>query len=128
MTTASIRNWLSTIERGAPMALRRPISRVRSVTVTNMMFITPMAPTSNETAATHPSSAVNVSVVEVAVLNRLASLSTLNGRLATVVSFCAARMLSTSLWARVSVAEDFPCTSSSLNDWDSPVSWSWTAV
>ncbi len=31
----------------APMALRNPISRIRSVTDTNMMFITPMPPTSN---------------------------------------------------------------------------------
>ena len=32
--------------RRAPMALRTPISRVRSVTETSMMFITPMPPTS----------------------------------------------------------------------------------
>ena len=30
----------------APSALRMPISRVRSVTLTSMMFITPMPPTS----------------------------------------------------------------------------------
>ena len=40
----------------APTALRMPISRVRSVTVTSMMFITPMPPTSSEIAATAPSS------------------------------------------------------------------------
>ena len=34
-------------ERRAPMALRTPISRVRSVTDTSMMFITPMPPTSS---------------------------------------------------------------------------------
>ena len=43
----------------APIALRMPISRVRSVTVTSMMFITPMPPTSSEIAATAPSSTVN---------------------------------------------------------------------
>ena len=32
--------------RRAPTALRTPISRVRSVTDTSMMFITPMPPTS----------------------------------------------------------------------------------
>ena len=32
--------------RRAPMALRTPISRVRSVTDTSMMFMTPMPPTS----------------------------------------------------------------------------------
>ena len=46
--------------RRAPIALRMPISRVRSVTVTSMMFITPMPPTSSEIAATAPSSTVNV--------------------------------------------------------------------
>ena len=32
----------------APSALRTPISRVRSVTATSMMFMTPMPPTSSE--------------------------------------------------------------------------------
>ena len=44
--------------RRAPIALRMPISRVRSVTVTSMMFITPIPPTSSEIAATAPSSVV----------------------------------------------------------------------
>ena len=35
----------------APMAIRRPISFVRSVTVTYMMFIMPMPPTTNEMEA-----------------------------------------------------------------------------
>ena len=38
--------------RRAPIALRMPISRVRSVTVTSMMFMTPIPPTSSEIAAT----------------------------------------------------------------------------
>ena len=50
----------------APMALRMPISRVRSVTVTSMMFMTPMPPTRREIAATAPSSTVNVWLDEVA--------------------------------------------------------------
>ena len=33
----------------APIALRMPISRVRSVTDTNIMFITPIPPTNSET-------------------------------------------------------------------------------
>jgi hypothetical protein len=45
-TTASMRNWLRTVAEEAPMALRRPISRVRSVTETSMMFMMPMPPTS----------------------------------------------------------------------------------
>ena len=41
--------------RRAPMARRNPISRVRSVTLTSMMFITPMPPTSSDTAAAEAS-------------------------------------------------------------------------
>src|SRR5664280_916220 len=67
MTTASIRNWLNTTDLGAPIALRMPISRVRSVTVTNMMYMTPIAPTSSDPAATQPSSAVKVFELDVAV-------------------------------------------------------------
>ena len=51
-------------ERRAPIALRMPISRVRSVTLTSMMFITPMPPTSSEIAATSPSSVVKTLLVE----------------------------------------------------------------
>ncbi len=35
----------------APIAMRTPISRVRSVTDTSMMFMMPMPPTSSETPA-----------------------------------------------------------------------------
>ena len=38
--------------RRAPSALRMPISRVRSVTDTSMMFMITMPPTSSEIAAT----------------------------------------------------------------------------
>ena len=50
--------------RRAPTALRIPISRVRSVTETSMMFITPIPPTSSEIAATSPSSVVNTLLVD----------------------------------------------------------------
>ena len=53
-----------------------PISRVRSVTVTSMMFITPMPPTSSEIAATAPSSTVNVWLVLFDVASSDAWLST----------------------------------------------------
>ena len=46
----------STSRRRAPSDSRRPISRVRSVTDTSMMFMMPMPPTSSETAATLASS------------------------------------------------------------------------
>ena len=51
----------------APRALRSPISRMRSVTETNMMFMTPMPPTSNEMPATPPRRIVSVRSTEVAV-------------------------------------------------------------
>ena len=46
-----------------------PISRVRSVTVTSMMLVMPIPPTSRLIPATAPSSTVNVSVVSVRVLS-----------------------------------------------------------
>ena len=42
---ASVRNCMTMSRRTAPMALRTPISRVRSVTETSMTFITPTPPT-----------------------------------------------------------------------------------
>ena len=51
----------------APVAMRMPISRVRSVTLTSMMFMTPMPPTSSEIAAIEPSRIVSVFCVSVAV-------------------------------------------------------------
>ena len=48
---ASVRNWREMSRRSAPSALRRPISFVRSVTETSMMFITPTPPTTRAIAA-----------------------------------------------------------------------------
>jgi hypothetical protein len=42
--TASTRNWARMRRRRAPSARRTPISLVRSVTETSMMFMTPMPP------------------------------------------------------------------------------------
>ena len=53
-TTASSRNWRRMVPRLAPMALRMPISLVRSVTVTSMMFMMPMPPTIREMLAMPP--------------------------------------------------------------------------
>ncbi len=47
----SIRNCSSTSARLAPRALRTPISRVRSVTLTSMMFMITMPPTTSEMPA-----------------------------------------------------------------------------
>ena len=46
----------------APTAMRRPISRVRSVTDTSMMFMMPTPPTISDTRATNSSERVIVSV------------------------------------------------------------------
>ena len=61
-TTLSSRNCCRITPRPAPMAFRMPISRVRSVTVTSMMFIMPMPPTTREMAAIPPSSTVRMPV------------------------------------------------------------------
>ncbi len=59
-STASMMNCMSTRPRRAPSALRRPISRVRSVTATSMMFITPMPPTTSAKAHIKRPAAVTV--------------------------------------------------------------------
>ena len=51
----------------APRALRKPISRMRSVTETSMMFMTPMPPTMREIAAMPPRRMVSVWSTEVLV-------------------------------------------------------------
>ena len=56
------------VAQRAPTAIRRPISRVRSVTLTSMMFMIPTPPTTSEIIDTHSSSLVIRSVVEATVL------------------------------------------------------------
>src|SRR2546422_2936273 len=48
---ASTRNWARMLRLQAPTAIRKPISRVRSVTDTSMMFMMPIPPTNRETEA-----------------------------------------------------------------------------
>ena len=67
-TTASTRNCISTWPASAPMASRMPISRVRSVTETSMMFMMPMPPTSRLTPATADSRPVRTPVMPVSTL------------------------------------------------------------
>ena len=62
-TTASIKNCIKTSLSNAPIAKRTPISRVLSVTLTSMIFIIPIPPTTRLTAATAPKSIVMISVV-----------------------------------------------------------------
>ena len=65
-TIDSIRNCVRTADERAPMAMRMPISRVRSVTETSMMFMMPMPPTSSETPAMLPSRIVIMLLVSFA--------------------------------------------------------------
>ena len=64
MVTASMRNCTRMSDFLAPTALRTPISRVRSVTETNMMFMMPMPPTSNAMLTTPATTLVNVPRME----------------------------------------------------------------
>ena len=66
--TASSKNCIKILICRAPIALRTPISRVRSVTLTNMMFITPMPPTSS---ATEPTASITMKIpLEISFQNR----------------------------------------------------------
>ncbi|SCJ87479.1 Uncharacterised protein [uncultured Oscillibacter sp.] len=51
VVAASMTNWRMMAPSRAPSALRMPISLVRSVTDTSMMFMMPMPPTTREMAA-----------------------------------------------------------------------------
>ena len=67
-TTASVKNCRMISPGSAPTAIRRPISRVLSVTETSMMFMMPIPPTTSEIIATHKSNLVINSVVELIAL------------------------------------------------------------
>ena len=56
----------------APTAIRRPISRVRSVTETSMMFMMPTPPTTREMAATTSNSALTSPVARAIISGDLA--------------------------------------------------------
>ena len=58
----STKNWRKISLPLAPKAMRIPISRIRSVTDTNIIFIMPIPPTNNETEAIPPKKSVNVCV------------------------------------------------------------------
>ncbi len=62
--TASMRNCVMMSRPVAPILIRRPISRVRSVTLTIMMFMMPMPPTRSDMPATQASSTVIIEDVE----------------------------------------------------------------
>jgi len=63
MNTDSIMNWNNISRLLAPTAFLSPISRVLSVTVTNIIFIIPIPPTNKETPAMPPSIPLRVSMI-----------------------------------------------------------------
>ena len=83
-TSASTKNWVRTWRSSAPIARRMPISRVRSVTDTSMIFMMPMPPTKRLTPATALRSPVRSVEVEVMVemswlMSRTVKVSSLSG-------------------------------------------------
>ena len=79
MIMDSTMNWIRIELLGAPSALRVPISRVRSVIETSMMFMTPIPPTSREMAAIREMAMVIVprtSLIVFAMLSKLKARTT----------------------------------------------------
>ncbi|MNT67531.1 hypothetical protein D3C72_2056830 [compost metagenome] len=66
--TASIKNCIKTSRPRAPIDMRKPISLVRSVTETYMIFMIPIPPIKSEMPAIAVSSTVNMLLVELMVL------------------------------------------------------------
>ena len=62
-SVASVMNWNRISRRLAPIAFLMPISRVRSVTETSMMFMMPMPPTTREMPAIAPRKMTSAFVV-----------------------------------------------------------------
>ena len=75
--TLSVINCIRMAAAGAPSALRVPISRVRSVTETIMIFITPMPPTSSDSAAMAEMPSETVFIILLIESSRLARLDAL---------------------------------------------------
>ena len=63
VVAASTTNCARMVRSFAPSALRMPISRVRSVTDTSMMFMMPMPPTSSEMLAMPVSTTMTMLII-----------------------------------------------------------------
>lgn len=87
ITTLSIKNWFLMVCCVAPMALRTPISRVRSVTLTSIMFINPMAAPSNVMRPMMVAPAVTFCRFSIRSVARLSDLTMSKSSLAPIGSF-----------------------------------------
>ena len=85
---ASTRNCFRISVPRAPTAILNPISRVRSVTLTSMMFMMPMPPTSRLTDATAPSSNVRTRLACSCACRISVRLRIVNGSSAPGCTFC----------------------------------------
>ena len=81
-----MRNWKRMSRLLAPIALRMPISRVRSRTDTSMMFMIPIPPTISEIEAIPASSTVSRPVIESTVVSSWAWSNTLKSAVSAAPS------------------------------------------
>ena len=120
MATASARNCRMTSRARAPTARRRPISRVRSVTESSVMFMMPMPPTTSDTAATAASSHVIVRLARSSAGARCSSVTFLSSATlpATALATLGGRPpVVSALVAWVSTVKS--------SGWSSPMPWRW---
>ncbi len=112
----------------APIALRRPISRVRSVTETSMMFMMPIPPTRSEIPAMPPKKMVNTPVIVPAMSRKfcwvkIVKSSTPIGdwwrarRMPDTSSWAAATWLALAAWMRIMSTELYTARRATNLDW-----------
>ena len=92
--TASRRNCVRMFLYVAPSAFLSPISFVRSVTETSIMFIMPIPPTMSEIAATAARNIVSTEVIEERLFARLTCVITKKSSLVGSVILCDSRRVS----------------------------------
>ncbi len=100
-TVASTRNCTRMCRSCAPMARRTPISRVRSVTDTSMMFMMPMPPTSRLTPrhrAQHAGHALAVAMVIASAIWVMSRISNIVARHLGAMRLVSRRIVSMSAW------------------------------
>ena len=100
---ASIRNWFRMSMPLAPTLILKPISRVRSVTDTYIMFMMPIPPTKSEMPATEPSRMVMVDMVLFIMLD----ISSCERMVKSSSSASVVSVASFNLWVRRKIEREF---------------------